>query len=180
MSEDKGEVIPSEDIPLKGTRTSCEARTSAGTGKIKWCLKQAKGIKLTELKPHLSKSYMDEADETLENVFSAKGKWRLITAYYACYNAFYALLMKCGIRCEIHDCSLGLMSLFDFDASEVRYLQKLKADRIQAQYYLRAVELKDESNVKEFILKCKTLLGDLNSGKIEKIREKIKYLENER
>ena len=38
--------------------------------KIKWCLCQKKGIQLTELKPHLSKSYMDEADETLENVYS--------------------------------------------------------------------------------------------------------------
>ena len=67
---------------------------------------------------------MKEADETLENVFTAKGKWKLIIAYYACYNALYALLMKCGIRCEIHDCTLELMELFGFDTSEVDYLKK--------------------------------------------------------
>ena len=144
--------------------------------KIKWCLKQNKGIELIELKQHLSESYVKEADETLENVFSAKGKWRLITAYYACYNAFYALLMKCGIRCEIHDCSLKLMELFGFDSSEIEYLKKLKGDRIQAQYYLKNIELKDESNVKKFILKCKTLLSDLDSEKIEGIRAKLKEL----
>lgn len=55
--------------------------------KLKWCIKQNKGISLIELKPHLSNSYMKEADDTLENVFRAKGKWKVITAYYACYNA---------------------------------------------------------------------------------------------
>ncbi len=144
--------------------------------KIIWCLKQKKGIKLIELKLHLSESYMKEADETLENVFTAKGKWRLITAYYACYSAFYSLLMKCGIRCEIHDCSLELMELFDFDASEIEYLKGLKGDRIQAQYYLKNIELENEIDVKKFILRCKTLINNLNSEKIEKIRAKIKEL----
>jgi len=144
--------------------------------KIKWCQKQAKGIRLIELNPHLSEAYMEEADETLENVFSAKGKWKLITAYYACYNAFYSLLMKCGIRCEIHDCSLELMELFDFDVSEIEYLKELKENRIQAQYYLKSIELEDEINVKKLILKCKSLLNDLNSEKIGEIRAKLKGL----
>ena len=72
-------------------------------GKIKWCLKQKKGISLIELKPHLSEAYVKEADETLENVFATTGKWKVITAYYACYNSVYALLMKAGINCEIND-----------------------------------------------------------------------------
>jgi len=144
--------------------------------KIKWCLKQVKGIELIELKPHLSESYIKEADETLENVFSSKGKWKLITAYYACYNALYALLMKCGIKCEIHDCSLDLMELFNFDFDNIGFLKKLKGDRIQAQYHLKNIILKDELNVKKFILKCKTLLNDLDSEKIEKIRAEIKRI----
>lgn len=142
-------------------------------GKIRWCLKQSKGIRLIELKPHLSESYMKEADETLENVFSTKGKWKLITAYYSCYNAFYAILMKCGIKCEIHDCSLELMELFDFDESEIDYLRKLKSNRIQTQYYLKNIFLDDEVKVKKFMLKCKTILNNLNSEKIENIRRKI-------
>ena len=144
--------------------------------KVKWCLKQNKGIKLIETKPHLSESYMKEADETLENVSSTKGKWKLITAYYACYNAFYSLLMKCGIRSEIHDCSLEIMELFGFDLEDIEYLKNLKRNRIHTQYYLKNITLEDVTPVKRFILKCKTLLNNLNSEKVEKIRAKIKEL----
>lgn len=146
--------------------------------KIKWCLKQNKGIVLIEPKPHLSKSYMKEADETLENVFFTKGKWKLITAYYACYNALYALFMKTGIKCEIHDCTLELMELFGFEPSEIDYLKKLKEDRIQVQYYLKDIALKDEDAVKRFVFKSKILLNDLNSEKIETIREIAEKLMN--
>ena len=148
--------------------------------KIKWCIKQKNGINLIELNPHLSESYMKEADETLENVFYAKGKWKTITAYYACYNAFYSLLMKCGIKCEIHDCSLELLNLFNFEKSEIILFKKLKDDRIQAQYYLKDIFLKDESSVKKFILKCKTILNDLNSEKIEQIRLIINKLSDKK
>jgi len=144
--------------------------------KIKWCGKQKKGISLIELKPHLSDSYLTEADKTLENVFVTKGKWKLITAYYACYNAFYALLMGCGVKCEIHNCSLELMVFFDFNEIEIDYMKNLKEKRIQAQYYLKDIFLKDETKVKSFILKCKSILISLNSAKIEEIRAKIKKL----
>lgn len=144
--------------------------------KLTWCIRQNKGIRLIELKPHLSKSYMNEADETLENVFAAKGKWKLITAYYACYSALYSILMKCGIKCEIHDCTIELMSLFDFTEDEIDFMADLKDDRIQAQYYLKNLRLKSENDVKAFILKCKTVLNGLNSEKIDFIRESVKKL----
>ena len=141
--------------------------------KLKWCNNQKKGIELIELKPHLSISYINEAEETLENVFSAKGKWKLITAYYACYNALYSILMKCGIKCEIHDCTIELMDFFDFNKDEISYMKDLKDNRIQAQYYLKTVLLDDEEKVKKFILKCKTILNTITSEKIESVREDI-------
>ena len=144
--------------------------------KIKWCARQSKGLQLIEAKPHLSDAYMKEADETLENVFSATGKWKLITAYYACYNALYSLLMKCGIKCEIHDCTLELMELFGFEALDINYIRELKEGRIQAQYYLQSLILEDEQKVKKFVLRCKTILADLDSEKIESIRKKIKNI----
>ena len=148
--------------------------------KIKWCLKQRKGIKLVNLKPHLSLSYMKEADETLENMFCVKGKWKLITAYYACYNSLYSLFMQSGIKCEIHDCSLELMFLFDFDEKDIDFLNNLKEKRIKVQYYLEDLFLEDENKVKMFVFKCKTLLNNLNSEKIETIRSKIDNLLNKK
>ncbi|MCX6742345.1 MAG: hypothetical protein NTX24_04215 [Candidatus Pacearchaeota archaeon] len=144
--------------------------------KICWCLEKKEGIRIIELKPHLSESYIKESEETFETLQSTKGKWRIILAYYACYNAFYSLLMKCGIRCEIHDCTLELMDLFDFNESEIEYLKTLKEDRKQNQYYLKNIELKDESAVGKFILSCKVKLNGLNSEKIEKIRHRLKKM----
>lgn len=141
--------------------------------KLKWCVEQKKGISLIELNPHLSEAYMKEADETLENVFSTKGKWKVITAYYACYNALYSLLMKAGLKCEIHDCTVELTGLFGFEDGDIGYLKSLKKDRIDTQYHLKDIKLDDEAAVKKFVLKCKTLLNGLDSEKIEKIREKI-------
>lgn len=143
-------------------------------GRLEWCLKQNKGIILIETKPHLSESYMKEADDTLENVFTANGKWKLITAYYSCYNALYSILMKCGIKSEIHDCTIELMAVLGFSSSDIRYMTKLKEDRIQAQYYLKNIMLRDESKVKEFVLGCKSILEGIDSGKIEEIRYRIK------
>jgi len=139
--------------------------------KINWCLSQSSGINLMPPNINLSNSYIKEADETLENVFSSKGKWKTITAYYACYSALYSILMKCGIKCEIHDYTLELINLFSFTKEEIKFIKNLKDDRINAQYHLKNILLNDEKPVKEFIFKCKIILNDLNSQKIEEIRK---------
>jgi len=141
--------------------------------KLRWCVCQKRGITLIELKPHLSRAYMAEADETLENVFSSKGKWKTVTAYYASYSALYSILMRCGIKSEIHECTIELMSLFAFTEAEKKYMRNLKDDRIQVQYYLKSITLEDEDAVRNFILKCKAILNSLNSKVIEEIRAVI-------
>ena len=143
----------------------------ADRNKLKWCMRQKKGIVLIDAKPHLSQSYIREADDTLDNVIVTKGKWKIITAYYACYNALYSILMKCGIQSEIHDCTIELMHLFDFEDSDIEYLRKLKYDRIQVQYYLERISLDDENKVKLFIFKCKQILNNLNSSEIMNARD---------
>ncbi|MEA2003961.1 MAG: hypothetical protein U9O53_03295 [archaeon] len=49
----------------------------------------------------------------------------MITAYYACYNALYSILMKCGIKSEIHDCTIELMDFFDFEAKDIEFITQL-------------------------------------------------------
>jgi len=141
--------------------------------KIKWCLKQKKGIKIIKPNTNLSNSYLKDADETLENLSTVKRKWKVIIGYYACYNALYSILMKAGIQSEIHECSLELMKFLDFRDNSVIFLKDLKEKRIKVQYYLKEIALESEKEVKEFVLECKTILKDLNSEKIEQIRNDI-------
>lgn len=142
--------------------------------KIKWCCKQKRGIELIELKPHLNESYIKESEEDFDELSSAGNKWKTIIAYYSCYEAFYSLLMKCGIRCEIHDCSLELMGIFDFNGEEIEYMKDLKKAREGNQYYLKRNLLEDDNKIKEFISKCKEISEGLNSEDVEKIRENVK------
>lgn len=144
------------------------------TEKIKWCMAQKSGIKLIGPKPHLSDSYMNEADEILMNLLVTKGKWKIIMGYYACYNSFYSVLMKCGIKCEIHDCTLELMKFFDYSDDDINFLRKLKEDRIKVQYYLKEILLDNEDNVKNFLLKSKEILNKLSSQDMENIRINFK------
>lgn len=37
--------------------------------------------------------------------------WITTTAYYARYFALYALLMKIGVKSEIHDCTIAIAKL---------------------------------------------------------------------
>jgi len=147
-----------------------------GEGKFKWCCKQKRGIELLSLKPHLEESYMKESKEDLEQISLAGPKWKVIIAYYSCYEAFYSLLMKSGIKCEIHDCSLELMELFDFEDDKIIFIKELKKAREGNQYYLKRNLLDNKTKVKEFILKCKEISSNLNSEKIENIRQKIKEI----
>lgn len=142
--------------------------------KFNWCKKQKNGIELISIKEHLSKSYIIEADKTLIEMLKIEGKWKVITGYYACYNALYSILMKCGIKCEIHSCSIQLMELFDFDKEDIDFLGQLKDDRIQSQYYLKETKLEDANKVKDFISKCKLILSQLTKDEIENIRNKLK------
>lgn len=142
--------------------------------KLNWCKNQKNGIELISIKEHLSKSYILEADQTLIEMLKIDGKWKVITAYYSCYNALYSILMKCGIKCEIHSCSIQLMELFDFTKEEINILEQLKDDRIQAQYYLKEKKLEDENKVKDFISKCKLILSQLSTNQIENIRSNLK------
>lgn len=144
--------------------------------KIKWCLCQKRGLKLISQNINLSKAYMAEADLTLENVVIAKGKWKTITSYYACYNALYALLMKCGIKSEIHDCTIALMSIIGFTEHEIKFMEDLKDKRINTQHYLKNIVFDKTTEVKSFTLSCKVMSNELNQKKIDDIRREIMEL----
>lgn len=137
---------------------------------LNWCKKQKRGISLISPNDNLSKSYLKEAHESFFAYLKNVGKWKVITGYYSCYNGLFSILMKCGIKSEIHDCTIKLMNLFNFTKEEISFLEDLKSKRVDAQYYLKEIEFKDDLKIKKFILKCELILRDLNLEKINEVR----------
>ncbi|MDP3989865.1 MAG: hypothetical protein Q8Q01_01520 [archaeon] len=139
--------------------------------KIDWCLKQKKGIELVEENENLSEKYFSEAQETLQQISGTGSKWDVIMAYYACYNALYSILMKAGIKSEIHDCTIELMTIIDeFNGNDYSFMSNLKYKRIRAQYYLEKQELDNLPEVKKFVVKCHAIVEALD---IIQLRKKI-------
>ncbi len=143
--------------------------------KIRWCLKQSKGIKLTEPNDSISENHIRESWSDFDMIEKVNKKWKTVTSYYSCYNSVYAILVKIGIKCEIHDCTIALMDLIGFDKENIKFLDSLKRERVDIQYYLLPSSLDiDKSKVLEFLNRCKEIIKDMNDLKIEKIRKEIK------
>ncbi len=151
-------------------------KSSQKQPKIEWCCRQKRGIQIIEQNNILSQKYMEQADKCLEAVALNKGEWKVITAYYACYNALYSLLMNAGIKCEIHECTIEIAAVTGgFGSNDIDFIKNLKSDRIDVQYYLKERELDDEAKVKSFVFKCKELLNSLDFTELRnKILEHIK------
>ena len=83
---------------------------------ISWCKNQKKGVKLIEPNNNLCKEYLKNAEETLEFLKDIENKsnmWLAVTKYYFEYFTVYALLMKIGVKSEIHDCTIEICKLFE-------------------------------------------------------------------
>lgn len=150
--------------------------------KISWCKKQEKGIKLIEPNDNLSQEYFQNAEESLKVLRSIKetksNMWLATTKYYIEYFAVYSVLMKLGIKCEIHDCTIALVRFLEkeevFMTGMAKILEKDKELRIDNQYYLknRPVMI-DFEKLSEFIIAIKGALSKLDREKIVELRRKI-------
>ncbi|MFH1592031.1 MAG: hypothetical protein ABIB47_01555 [Candidatus Woesearchaeota archaeon] len=142
--------------------------------KLKWCCRQKKGIILIEPNENLSKEYIQSSEENLSAMGTLKGKWKSITSYYACYDCIYALLQKVGIKCEIHDCTIELLDLFEIDKKWINFIKDLKKERIHVQYYLKKPKEVDDVRIKDFVNDCKLVINTISEDEVNIIRRKIK------
>ncbi|RLE47556.1 hypothetical protein DRJ25_02095 [Candidatus Woesearchaeota archaeon] len=149
--------------------------------KLRWCFSK-KGVKLIEPNDNLAKEYLQNAEETLVVLRDIEGKsnmWLAATKYYCEYFTIYALLMRLGVKPEIHDCTIKIVAFLEKEAVLERGIEKLleydKELRIDNQYYLknRKVEV-DFNGLRDFILEIKELVNTISIEKIEEVREKIK------
>ncbi len=162
---------------------STENRSSS----VFWCWKQKRGIKLEEPNDNLCKAYVEKAKSALNMLDSAIEKeeidWIATTAYYSRYFVFYALLQKCGIKSEIHDCTLALMHFLFVEEKiieESLYTELLLAKdlRVDIQYYVtEQIDLKklktNSATAGNFVLKIEELIENLTEAQIKKIRQKL-------
>ena len=142
--------------------------------KLHWCLKKAGGIRLIPPSEDVCKEYVKSSESNLATMLRLSGKWRTITAYYACYDCLYAILQKIGIKSEIHDCSIEMMNLIvGFSDSDRDFLAGLKMDRIDVQYHLKQPKDVDTQRVREFILTCKIIIASIAEDQIKGIRARV-------
>lgn len=146
---------------------------------IDWCKEQNRGLKLIEPNDNLFKEYIQTAEETLEVLKIIQGKskvWLATTKYYCEYFAIYALLMKIGIKCEIHDCTIQICKILEqkgiISTKHTKILENDKQLRIDNQYYLKNREvIINYDELLNFVLNIKDICTKLTNQKITEIRK---------
>lgn len=150
--------------------------------KIKWCIGKKGGLNLVEPNTNLSEAYVKKAEEALESIGTNKIKdWKISTAYYAIYFSLYSLLIKTGVNCEIHSCTIEFAKQFFneyFGSGEIEFVEDSLKARIDSQYYVdRTVPDSQYRKMIKlapgFFVKCKSILIKLNEKKINEIRSKF-------
>ncbi|MEK6875879.1 MAG: hypothetical protein AABX63_00590 [Nanoarchaeota archaeon] len=148
---------------------------------IRWCKSQKRGIELVEPNDNLFDEYIRTSEESLDILRSIRGKskvWVATTKYYTEYFAVYSLLMKIGVKCEIHDCTIALCTLLEemkiIPPGYSKILEEDKQLRIDNQYYLKNRDVPlDYDKILEFVATIKNVGIKLTNAEIKKIRERI-------
>jgi len=131
---------------------------------------------------NLANAYLSKAEDALETMNSITSPdWRISTAYYAMYYSFYAILMRVGIKSEIHTCTIECMKVFFdnfFSEKDVELMEKARNLRVESQYYVPGVTVEaDVSEIAEaaplFVIKCRHICSRIKSEDIEEIRGRI-------
>lgn len=152
---------------------------------LKWCCKQKDGIKLIEPSDNLSLSYMKMAENAL-GTMNRERKYNLTFAisacYYSMYYSLYSILMKPGVKCGIHSCTLEFMKelLAGFYTREdLKLISKAFDLRNIAQYYVdKVIDPKEAdlimSKAPLFVNTSKDILSRINENDVKKIRDTLR------
>ena len=153
--------------------------------KLNWCIRQRAGITLVEPNPNLADAYLKKAEDSLVSITINKIRdWKISTAYYTIYFSLYAILMKLGVKCEIHSCTIEFAKHFlkdYFKEDEFDLLEDSLKARIDSQYYVDK-RIKDEQfqemikTAPKFFVKCKLIIEKINENKVNSIRKELKQI----
>jgi len=156
--------------------------------RIKWCLKQKRGIELIESNEDLARAYIKKAENALRAASDLQNNldWEISSSYYAMYFSLYAILIRIGIKSEIHSCTIEFMREFlkdYFSEKDISLIEKTQKVRIDVQYYSdRDVSKELYNKIKKqralFLAKCKDVLNQISEDLVKTIRRKIKEYYN--
>lgn len=150
--------------------------------KIKWCARKKEGLSLVESNSDLANAYIKKAEEALESVrVNIIKDWKISTAYYTIYFSLYSVLMKLGVKCEIHSCTIEFARRFlkdYFSETDLDFTEDSLKARVDSQYYIDRTVPDEQYNkmiqkAPEFLVKCKSVLIKLNEKKVNEIRDKF-------
>ena len=151
---------------------------------ISWCLKQKDGLKLTEPNENMASSYSRMAEESISELNNIEKSriWTATMTYYIFYYSLYSLMLRIGVKCEIHTCSIEFMKTALnklYSAKDTEMIKKAFTARIDLQYYTdRPVDEKiiEEAKAycKKFYIKTKDILSQITESQINEIRMKLK------
>ena len=154
---------------------------------LTWCFKQKRGIRITEPNQNLTKAYLKKATSALNTMTATlqinEIDWTATTAYYARYFALYALLMKIGVKSEIHDCTINIAQLLAnhkiLSQTLVNDIAEAKQTRIDTQYYvateLNQKEIKQNAEkARKFVLETEQTIENITPEQINTIRTQLK------
>ncbi len=154
---------------------------------LDWCTRQKKGLRLVDPSEILAEVFFKKAESSLNMLKSAIEKnetdWIVTTSYYSKYFALYALLTKCGIKCEIHDCTITAMKALFVDAGLVRIelyddIEQSKELRVNMQYYAykefdKEKVMKLAQSAPDFVLGVRKAYEQLDQKNIDDIRTQL-------
>jgi len=152
---------------------------------IKWCLNQKFGIRILEPNINMCESYLAMAEESIKELDRIKTNiWTTTASYYIFYYSLYALMIRLGVKCEIHSCSLEFMKecLTElYNENDIGLINKAFSARNDLQYYTNRPVEDDTINeikggCKDFYIKTKDIIIKLTEEQINEIRNKIKDL----
>lgn len=124
------------------------------------------------------------AEESINAIKGVEGSkiWTATMTYYIFYYSLYSLMLRIGIKCEIHSCSLEFMKRYltmFYDKKDIEMIEKAFSARIDLQYYAdRPVDSEVIEETKRhsssFFIKTKDALSKITEKNIQAIRESLK------
>ena len=151
---------------------------------VNWCLKQKHGLELIAPNNTVADSYIKIAEESigiLKGVAASK-IWTATTTYYTFYYSLYSLMLRIGVKCEIHSCSIAFMKEYlnaFYDKKDIEMMTKAFSARIDLQYYAdrpvdSSVIEETKNHCKTFFIRTKDIFAKITEVQIKNIRDKLK------